>query len=109
MATDTHLIIPPPPASGTVPTPHSFSGILDGGLSADVQIQGRAAAMAGSTATNTPVHMPIGGTFASPPKNQGRIVRGSATAACRKRTAAARPLERIEAKRPRRARAQAAK
>jgi uncharacterized Zn-binding protein involved in type VI secretion len=78
-ATDTHLIIPPPPASGTVPTPHPFSGILNGGLSTDVEIEGRAAATVGSTATNTPVHMPIGGTFANPPKNQGRIIRGSAT------------------------------
>lgn len=76
VATDVHLIQPPgtaPPA----PVPHPFSGVLSGGLSGDVTIQGMAAATVGSTATF--VHLPQGGTFVVPPRNQGRIVRGSAT------------------------------
>ncbi|MBI4539744.1 MAG: PAAR domain-containing protein [Gemmatimonadetes bacterium] len=77
VATDIHLIITPTPA--TVPVPHPFTGIIDGGLSSDVLIEGRQAATVNSTATNTPSHVPIGGSFANPPKNQGRIIRGSAT------------------------------
>lgn len=77
-AVDTHIIQPPgtlPPA----PVPHPFSGVLDGGLSTDVKIESRPAAVVGSTATNLPPHIPQGGSFVNPPKNQGRIVKGSAT------------------------------
>jgi uncharacterized Zn-binding protein involved in type VI secretion len=77
-AIDTHLIQPPgtsPPA----PVPHPFSGIIDGGVSADVTIGGKAAATVDSTATNTPAHLPIGGSFVNPPSNRGTIVKGSAT------------------------------
>ena len=79
-ATDIHIIMIPSP-SGPVPTPlpHPFSGIIDGGLSSDVLIEGRAAATVGSTATNTPPHIPQGGPFQIPPTNQGRIIMGSAT------------------------------
>jgi len=77
-ATDIHLIQPPGPSS-PVPTPHQFSGIIDGGLSSDVKIEGRQAATLNSTATNTPPHIPQGGTFVNPPKNQGQIIMGSAT------------------------------
>ncbi|HEX2205766.1 MAG TPA: PAAR domain-containing protein [Longimicrobium sp.] len=79
VATDIHFIIPPPPATGTIPVPHPFTGIIDGGLSSDVQIEGRPAATVNSTATNTPPHIPIGGTFANPPSNKGTIILGSAT------------------------------
>lgn len=78
-AVDTHLIITPPPASATIPVPHAFSGIIDGGLSSDVQIEGKPAATVKSTATNTPPHIPQGGTFATPPRNRATIVMGSAT------------------------------
>jgi uncharacterized Zn-binding protein involved in type VI secretion len=77
-AMDTHVIQPPgtlPPA----PVPHPFAGVLDGGLSADVRIESKAAATVGSTATNLPPHIPQGGSFVNPPKNQGRILIGSAT------------------------------
>ena len=40
---------------------------------------GRAAATTGSTATNTPPHLPIGGTFQKPPANRGTIQAGSRT------------------------------
>lgn len=80
-AVDTHIIMVPSPG-GPVPTPipHPFSGILDGSLSADVKIMGMAAATIGSTATNTPPHIPIGGgPFQVPPANRGTVIMGSAT------------------------------
>jgi uncharacterized Zn-binding protein involved in type VI secretion len=80
VATDIHIILVPSPG-GPVPTPlpHPFSGIIDGSLSADVMIMGRPAATAGSTATNTPPHIPQGGSFQVPPTNQGTIISGSGT------------------------------
>lgn len=78
LATDIHLIQPPGPTS-PVPVPHPFTGIIDGNLSADVTIESQAAATLGSTATNTPSHIPIGGSFVVPPRNKAQIVKGSAT------------------------------
>jgi uncharacterized Zn-binding protein involved in type VI secretion len=75
-ATDTHLI-QPPGTSPPVPTPHPFTGIIDGSLSSDVNIMSRAAATVNSTATNTPPHIPIGGTFVNPPSNRATIIKGS--------------------------------
>jgi uncharacterized Zn-binding protein involved in type VI secretion len=77
-ATDIHLIQPPGPTS-PVPVPHPFNGIIDGDLSSDVNIESRQAATLNSTATNTPPHIPQGGTFVNPPKNKGQIIMGSAT------------------------------
>ena len=77
-ATDMHMIQPP----GTAPpvlTPHPFTGIIDGGLSPDVKIMGMPVATMNSTATNTPPHLPIGGTFQKPPANRGTIQTGSGT------------------------------
>jgi uncharacterized Zn-binding protein involved in type VI secretion len=76
--TDQHLIQPP----GTAPpvsTPLPFSGVIDGGLSSNVNIMGVPAATRDSTATNTPPHVPVGGTFVNPPSNRGTILSGSAT------------------------------
>ena len=80
MATDIHIIMIPSPG-GPVPTPlpHAFAGMLDGGLSSDVKIMGMAAATVDSTATNTPSHIPQGGSFQSPPSDKGTITMGSAT------------------------------
>lgn len=77
-AVDTHLIQPPGTAPPT-PVPHPFSGLIDGGLSSDVKIMGKAAATVDSTATNTPSHIPQGGSFVNPPSNKGTILAGSAT------------------------------
>jgi uncharacterized Zn-binding protein involved in type VI secretion len=80
MATDIHLIQPPgAPPPPPIPVPHPFTGIIDGGLSSDVKIMGMAAAVQGSTASNTPPHVPQGGVFVNPPKNKGTIQLGSAT------------------------------
>jgi uncharacterized Zn-binding protein involved in type VI secretion len=77
-AVDTHLIQPPGTAPPT-PIPHPFNGQIDGGLSSDVKIMGKAAATVDSTATNTPSHVPQGGSFVNPPSNTGTILTGSAT------------------------------
>ena len=78
VAIDIHQILPPA-TSPPVPVPHPFSGLIDGALSPSVKIMGLAAATVGSTATNTPPHIPIGGTFVIPPTNTATIVSGSST------------------------------
>jgi uncharacterized Zn-binding protein involved in type VI secretion len=78
VAKDMHLIQPPPPASPVL-APHPFTGVIDGGLSSDVKIMGMPAATQNSTATNTPAHLPSGGTFVKPPTNRGTITLGSPT------------------------------
>jgi uncharacterized Zn-binding protein involved in type VI secretion len=87
-ALDTHLIQPPPPSTPILVPAHVFSGVIDGGLSANVKIEKRAAATLGSTATNTPPHLPIGGSFVNPPTNRGQIIAGSATVFINKKPAA---------------------
>lgn len=77
-AVDMHLIQPPGPTSPVI-VPHPFKGIIDNALSSDVNIEGRPAATLNSTATNTPPHIPIGGSFVKPPSNQARITVGSPT------------------------------
>lgn len=81
VATDIHIILIPAAAGATVPTPvsHPFTGVIGGNLSANVFVMGRPAATVGSTAINTPPHIPLGGPFAKPPTNMGTIVAGSPT------------------------------
>jgi uncharacterized Zn-binding protein involved in type VI secretion len=86
-ATDTHLIQPPGTAP-PVPTPHPFTGIIDGSLSSDVKIMSRPAATVNSTATNTPPHIPIGGMFVKPPSNRATIVLGSTSVFINRKPAA---------------------
>jgi uncharacterized Zn-binding protein involved in type VI secretion len=80
VATDTHIQMVPSPG-GPVPTPipGPFSGVLDGELSTDVNIEGKPAAVLGSTATNTPAHVPSAGPFQKPPSNRATVIAGSAT------------------------------
>lgn len=80
VSTDTHIVMIPSPG-GPVPTPlpHPFTGQLDGSLSSDVTIEGKAAAIVGSTASNTPAHVPQGGPFQKPPPNRATLQLGSAT------------------------------
>lgn len=86
-AIDTHLIQPPAPAS-TTPVPHPFNGVIDGSLSGDVTVEGRAAATMDSTATNTPPHVPQGGSFVNPPSNRATILTGSTSVKINGRAAA---------------------
>ncbi len=82
-AIDMHIVLVPAPPGPPVPTPlpHPFSGMLSSGLSMTVKIMGMPAATVGSTANNTPPHLPTppGTSFTIPPTNQGIIMRGSAT------------------------------
>jgi uncharacterized Zn-binding protein involved in type VI secretion len=82
MAVDTHIVLVPSPG-GPVPTPlpHPFAGLLNGGLSTDVKIMGKLAAVVGSTADNNPPHLPTvpGTTFQKPPTNKATVQLGSQT------------------------------
>jgi uncharacterized Zn-binding protein involved in type VI secretion len=80
VATDTHIVMISTPG-GPVPTPlpHPFTGQLDGELSADVNVEGKPAAVVGSTASNIPSHIPQGGPFQTPPADSGTVQVGSAT------------------------------
>src|SRR5262249_38191312 len=82
VAVDTHIVLVPTPA-GSVPTPlpHPFNGIINGSLSNNVNIMGQPAATVGSTADNTPPHLPTppGTLFQKPPTNRGTINMGSPT------------------------------
>jgi uncharacterized Zn-binding protein involved in type VI secretion len=81
-ALDIHIVMVPSPG-GPVPTPmpHPFLGIINGNLSADVNIMGQPAAVVGSIADNTPQHIPTppGTSFQKPPTNKGTIKIGSPT------------------------------
>jgi|SRR5579885_3472550 uncharacterized Zn-binding protein involved in type VI secretion len=81
-ATDIHIVIVPAgPAQIPTPLPHPFAGIISGGTVSTVKIAGQAAAVAGSTADNTPPHIPAppGVSFQKPPANKATIQMGSAT------------------------------
>jgi uncharacterized Zn-binding protein involved in type VI secretion len=79
---DTHIVlVPSGPAMVPTPLPHPFSGKLNGELASSVKIGGKAAAVVGSTADNSPAHQatPPGTSFQSPPSNKATIKAGSAT------------------------------
>ncbi|QUQ62586.1 PAAR domain-containing protein [Kutzneria sp. CA-103260] len=80
VGTDTHIFMIPSPG-GPVPTPlpSPFAGTITGGCSTNVVIGGMPAATVGSTATNSPPHVPQGGPFQVPPTNQGTVTQGSGT------------------------------
>ena len=80
IATDIHIVMIPSPG-GPIPTPlpNPFAGQLDGSLVSDVKIEGKPAAVQGSTATNVPSHIPAGGPFQTPPSNKATVQLGSST------------------------------
>jgi uncharacterized Zn-binding protein involved in type VI secretion len=78
LAVDTHIVLLPP-YSTPAPLPHPFAGVLSGSLSSNVNIAGAPAAMLGSTADNTPPHIPQGGPFQKPPANAGQVIMGSSS------------------------------
>lgn len=80
-AVDTHVVMVPGTPPTPTPLPHPFAGIINGGLSSDVNIMGMAAATVDSTADNTPPHIPTppGTSFQAPPSNKATIKVGSPT------------------------------
>jgi len=81
VAVDTHIVMVPGAPPVPTPLPHPFSGMLNGNLSSDVNIMGKAAATVDSTADNSPAHIPTppGTTVQKPPANKGTIKMGSPT------------------------------
>jgi uncharacterized Zn-binding protein involved in type VI secretion len=81
---DTHIVMVPSPPGQPVPTSlpgHTFSGTLTSDASEDVTIEGLAAAVVGTKATNSPPHLPVppGTSFQSPPSNSGEVSSGSSS------------------------------
>jgi uncharacterized Zn-binding protein involved in type VI secretion len=79
---DTHIVlVPAGPSLVPTPLPHPFTGRLTGGLASSVTIEGKAAAVVGSTADHISGHVPTppGTSFQKPPSNRGTVQRGSAT------------------------------
>jgi uncharacterized Zn-binding protein involved in type VI secretion len=75
VATDMHLV---KQGNAVSSLPHPFDGVISSNCVPDVLIEGNPAAVVGSVAINRP-HIPMGDAFVVPPRNQGTIVRGSAT------------------------------
>ncbi|ONI81521.1 hypothetical protein ALI144C_19600 [Actinosynnema sp. ALI-1.44] len=77
---DVHIVLVPSP-TGPVPTPVPlpFDGKIVDGCSGNVLIEGAPAAVVGSAAANSPVHVPPGGEFETPPTNRGTLVAGNPT------------------------------
>ena len=82
VALDTHIVmVPAAPSPVPTPLPHPFTGIINGGLSGDVNIMKMPAATVDSTADNTPPHIPTppGTSFQKSPANKATIKVGSQT------------------------------
>jgi RHS repeat-associated protein len=77
---DVHIIMVPSPG-GPVPTPipHPCASIINDGCAEKVKVMGQPGAVKSSKSKHTPPHIPMGpGPFQKPPKNEGKIVTGSA-------------------------------
>src|SRR5262245_10695698 len=80
MGMDVHIVMVPGPGGPVpTPTPMPFNGVLVDGLATSVNIDNSLAAPAGSKARNVPPHLPSGGPFQVPPKNEAIVQRGSST------------------------------
>ncbi|MCX7747994.1 MAG: PAAR domain-containing protein [Clostridia bacterium] len=84
---DAHLIQTPTP-DPPKPMPHQFDGVIDGDVSENVFIMKMPAATVGSKVSNSPAHLPVGGTFAESPSNKGTVISGSSTVFINKKAAA---------------------
>ena len=83
MGMDVHImVIPSGPSTTTAPLPHPFIGKLDDGLSDDVSIGDKKAAVKGSKAKHDdPTHMQLPGTikFQNSPKKEGGVTGGTSS------------------------------
>jgi uncharacterized Zn-binding protein involved in type VI secretion len=82
VGSDTHIVLVPAAAGGTVPTSlpgHVFSGTIVSDTSSDVSIDGLPAATKDSLARNVPPHLPVppGTSFVRQPSNEGTVSAGS--------------------------------
>lgn len=79
-ALDIHIVMIPNPTGETpVPIPHPFTGKIAGGVSANVKINGKPAAMMGCEVQNSPSHIAMGPRFQKNPTNKGKVMIGSPT------------------------------
>lgn len=82
LSTDTHIVmVVAGPSLVPTPLPHPFVGKITGSTIATVKLSGQPAAVVGSTADNSPEHIPTppGVSFQVPPSNKSTIQMGSAT------------------------------
>lgn len=82
LSTDTHIVmVVAGPSLVPTPLPHPFVGKITGSTIATVKLSGQPAAVVGSTADNSPAHIPTppGVSFQAPPSNKSTIQMGSAT------------------------------
>ena len=79
-ASNIHIAMIPTPA-GEVPTPlpHPFNGKISTGVSTNVKINGKPAAMMGCEVQNSVSHIAMGPRFQKNPTNKGKIILGSPT------------------------------
>jgi len=90
---DNHLVLE---QVGSTVTPKrlnlEFNGVIDAGVSSNVKINGKPAAVATSTASNTPKHelqlQPNQSFPSPPPSNSGTITAGSGTVRINRQPAA---------------------
>jgi hypothetical protein len=75
---DTHIVLVPSPGGPIpTPTPLAFDGEIMERPGATVFVDNEELALEQGTAQNKPGHLPIGGTFQTPPSNIATVARGS--------------------------------
>ena len=80
VAVDIHIVMIPNPTGETpVPLPHPFNGKISNGVSTNVTIDGKPAAVAGAEVQNSVSHIAMGPRFQKNPTNKGKILIGSPT------------------------------
>ena len=74
-------MVPSPSGPTPTPLPHPYAGMIDNGVSSDVNIMGQPAATVDSESSNTPPHIPTppGTSFQNPPDDKATINMGSTT------------------------------
>lgn len=76
---DIHIVMVIVPLAPPVPVPQPtpFQGKIKTGVSSNVFVNKKNAAIMGSGAKNQPPHIPIGGPFQRPPANKSTVLIGS--------------------------------
>lgn len=90
IAQDTHIdMVQNGPVTTPTPLVHPFSGTITGGLSTNVNIMKKPAAVVNSTADDLPPHLPAppATSFQKPPANKATMKMGSTTVNINKKPA----------------------